>query len=156
MLPLAKAQAPSVKPKAEALPLLMELKSSRDTFRAKQDIMVQAALWAREPVTLCIYPSKPEASFKVEVYRAGYGQLDPLPSTVQLTPEDKRQLQRVTLQPGEVYRTYFNLKKVIPLPSYAWTTGEYRVQGKFYLCGKTEQSETVIPAKGPLHLLILD
>lgn len=142
-------------PKAP-LPILMELGSARNTYRAKQDIMIKAELWAIQPVTICLHPNRPEANFAVDLYRAGYGKIEVPPAVVQLSPQDLAHVERITLQPGESHRLLFNLKKLIPMPPAFWKTGEYRVQAKFFLCGRTEQAEMEIPSRGPLHLLILE
>lgn len=118
--------------------------------------MVNVELWAIQPVTLCLYPDHPEANFAVDAYRAGFGKIEVPPNVVQLETQDLRHIERISLAPGQMHRTVFNIKKLVPLPPAFWKTGEYRMQVKFFLCGKTEQAETIIPAQGPLHLLVLE
>ncbi len=140
----------------KSAPVLLELKTTRDYFRASQDIMVQAELWAVQPVTLCVYPERPEASFVADLYRAGFGKLEISPSVVQLNRKEQFTMARVNLEPGQVHRMVFSLKKMAPMPPSFWKTGEYRIQVKFFLCGRTEQAELEIPSQGPLHLLVLE
>ncbi len=152
-----KAESSKVENKAsqQPLPLLIDLGTNKDTFMAHEDILVKAELWAVQPVTLCLYPDQPEANFALDIYRAGYGKLNIPPAVVQLSREEMTRINRVKLEPGQMHRVIFNLKKLAPLPASFWKTGEYRAQVKFFLCGKTEQEEREIPAEGPLHLLIL-
>lgn len=138
------------------LPVLMELSTTRDTFRPNQDMFVKAELWAIQPVTICLYQGHPEANFSVDIYRAGYGKLPTPPSVVQLDFRDMQRVKRIQLDPGQMHRVEFNLKKLVSLPPSFWKTGEYRVQAKFFLCGQTEKSELAIPSQGPLHLLVLE
>ncbi len=118
--------------------------------------MVKAELWATKPVTLCVYPDKPEASFAVDVYRAGYGKLEAPPAVVQLNRQDEAQMQQVKLEAGQVHRMLFNVKKLVPMPPVFWKTGEYRMQVKYFLCGKGDQVEMTVPSHGPVHFLVLE
>lgn len=142
--------------KMPALPILMELSSLRETYRSREDLMIKAELWAIQPVTICLYTENPEARFAVDVYRAGYGKLKMPPSVQQLGYQDAKKVERIKLEPGQMHRVVFNVKKLIPAPPYFWKTGEYRIQAKFFLCGQTEGAEQEIPSQGPLHLLILE
>lgn len=142
--------------KKKPQPLMMELSTVRDTFRAREDMMVKAELWAMQPVTICVYPNSPEASFSADLFRAGYGKVETLPPVLQLSQKDLRSVERIHLEPGQMHRVVFNMKKVVPMPPSFWKTGEYRVQVKFYLCGKTESAEEEIHSQGPLHLLVLE
>jgi hypothetical protein len=119
-------------------------------------MMVRVELWAMQPVTVCYYPDRPEANFAVDVYRAGYGKLEVPPTVVQFKQADLHRVERIKLEPGQMHRMVFNVKKLVPLPPSFWRTGEYRMQVKFFLCGKTDQAEIEIPSQGPLHLLVLE
>lgn len=160
----ALAAAPTTNPsgkKAEVSttkipPLLLSLSPYRELNKTKGDIFIKAELWALQPTTACFYPENPEANFAVDVYRAGYGNIQIQPNVVQLDRKALGQIKRVDLKAGQVYYVLFNLKKMVQLPPGMWESGEYRVQAKYFLCGKTEKDEVAIPSRGPLHLLLLD
>lgn len=142
--------------KSHALPIIMELSSPKNMYKSREDFMVKAELWALQPVTICFYPEHPEANFSVDIYRAGYGKLDIPPNVIQLSNKDLFNTERIQLVAGQMHRIVFNVKKLVTMPPSFWKTGEYRMQMKFFLCGKTEQSEIAIPSNGVLHLLVLD
>lgn len=137
-------------------PLILDLKTSRDTYNPRYDIGVKAQLWAVEPTTLCVYPHHPEANFNVDIYRAGFGKIPFTPNVVQLTPKDMQEVKHVKLKAGEMYQTSFNLKRMVVGPPSYWKPGEYRIKAKFFLCAESEQGEQEISSNGPLRLLILD
>lgn len=144
-------------PTVPVQPLLLHLEAARPYYNSAGPMYVRAHFTAISPVTVCLYPSKPEAQFKLEIYRGGYGQMTLPNPTVQLTAQENRSQKRVALNSGEHHTMLFDIKKLYPLPKAMWQPGEYRIQGKFYLCGQQNASqETVIPSTGPLHILVLD
>lgn len=142
--------------KAAVQPLLLDLKAARPYYSPKGAMYIRADFTAITPVSVCLYPDKPEAQFKLEIYRGGYGALENPLAPVQLTPEDTRKTKRIQLASGERHTVLLDIKKLFPLQAALWQPGEYRIQAKFFLCGQNEALETTIPSTGPLHLLILD
>jgi len=140
----------------ESKPLLMELSTSKEVYSARDNIFIKASLWATKPVTLCLYPTHPEANFSLDINRAGFGKVNMNPSVVQLKREDLKDIDHVKLEAGQRHLVTFNLKQLAPMPPSFWKTGEYQIQVKFFLCGATEQAEQEIPSQGPLHLLIAE
>jgi len=137
-------------------PVLIELSATKKIYNAKDNIIINAELWALQPTTICIYPQRPEANFTVDLYRAGFGKIDIPPSVVKLNHVDQESIQKIELQPGQMYRINFNLKALVTMPPHFWKTGEYRVQTKFFLCDPNNEDEMAIPSQGPLHLLVLE
>jgi hypothetical protein len=152
----AKETATGTKSKDSPLPVMMELSTAKDMFHPDEDIFVKAEIWAMQPVTLCLYSEHPEANFSADVFRAGYGKLDFQPNVVQLQREDMSQVERIKLDPGQMHRIVFNVKKLIAMPPTFWKSGEYNMKLKFFLCGKTESDEISVPSQSTLHLLVLD
>ena len=148
--------APATPDAASTIPLLLQLTPKRDIYHAREAIPIQAEFYARQAVTMCIYPDHPEANFTVTMTRGGYGKVEVPPNVVQLSREDQAKVMHVPVDAGQTYHIIFNLKKVVQVPTSFWKTGEYYVQMKYYLCGKTANAETAIPSQGPFHLLILE
>jgi hypothetical protein len=153
----AKTEPPSETTGAKTTqPVIVDLSTNKEMYNTNEDVYVKAKLWATQAVTVCLSSQHPETSFSGDLYRAGYGKLDTLPTVVQLSRDDLAAVQHLALQPGQMVQTGFSLKKLTPVSPVLWQTGEYRLLVKFYLCGKTEQGEKAIPAQAPLRFMVLE